>query len=123
MKNKYVALLKDHEEYEKNPVRCWQLYEDLNPGLDFIVKLGINTVRPYTLASWSSDKSYVDLVVAVNPLGLTSKYLKSNPTFLKIKPSTSSFYVPSGRPLVMVANGTGIAPFRSLVQYFLANPT
>jgi len=30
------------------------LYDDLNPGLDFVVKLGVNSVRAYTLASWTA---------------------------------------------------------------------
>lgn len=34
----------------------------------------------------------------------------------------SSFYIPERRPIVMIANGVGIAPFRSLVQYFINNP-
>jgi hypothetical protein len=117
---KYKALIHQPEEYEKNPMRCWTLNEELTPGIDFMVKLGINTVRPYTLASWDPACSYIDLVVAVDPLGLTSRYLQSRPSFIKIKPTTSSFYIPSGRPMVMVANGVGIAPFRSLVPYFLS---
>jgi sulfite reductase alpha subunit-like flavoprotein len=40
---------------------------------------------------------------------------------LKILPTVSEFYVPSGRPIVMIGNGTGIAPFRSLVQYFMTS--
>jgi len=59
-----------------------------------MLKLGMNTVRPYTLASWAPDQSYIDLVVSIDPLGLTSKYLKSSPTSLKILPTVSSFYVP-----------------------------
>lgn len=87
------------------------------------MKLGINTVRPYTLASWDPEQNYIDLVVAIDPLGLTSKYLSSQPLSLKILPSVSSFYVPEGRPIVMIANGTGIAPFRSLAQYLANAPT
>lgn len=83
------------------------------------MKLGINTVRPYTLASWDAEQKYIDLIVAVDPKGLTSKYLQSQPLHLRILPTVSEFYVPTGRPIIMIANGTGIAPFRSLTQYFM----
>lgn len=83
----------------------------------------MNTVRPYTLASWEPEKGYFDLVASIDPLGLTSKFFQSNPTTLRLLPTTSSFYVPSGRPIVMIANGSGIAPFRSLTQYFLNHDT
>jgi NAD(P)H-flavin reductase len=88
-----------------------------------MVKLGINTLRPYTLASWDPAGSHLDLIMAVDPLGLTSKYMQSRPTSIKIKPTTSSFYVPLGRPVVMIANGVGIAPFRSLVQNYISTGT
>lgn len=84
-----------------------------------MIKAGINTVRPYTLASWEPEKGYYDLVAAIDPKGLTSKYFKSNPTQIRVFPTRSSFYVPSGRPVVMIANGSGIAPFRSLTQCLL----
>lgn len=121
VKSKYTPYLKDSEYLDKNPIRCSTIYEDLKPGYDFLVKLGLNTVRPYTLASWDQDKTYIDLVVSIDPLGLASNYFKSNPTELRILPSSSSFYVPENRPIVMVANGTGIAPFRSLVKYVTQN--
>jgi sulfite reductase alpha subunit-like flavoprotein len=38
-----------------------------------------------------------------------------------MKPIDSTFYIPEGRPLVMIANGSGIAPFRSVVQYVVSN--
>jgi NAD(P)H-flavin reductase len=91
----------------------------LKPGWDFLVKVGINSVRPYTLASWEPEKGYFDLVASLDPLGLTSKYFKSHPTSIRILPTNSSFYVPIGRPVVMIANGSGIAPFRSLTQYLI----
>ena len=47
--------MRNPEELEKNPIRCYELYENLEPGLDFLVKLGINSVRPYTLASWKPE--------------------------------------------------------------------
>lgn len=90
-------------------------------GPDFLVKLGINTLRPYTLASWSPEDGYFDLIASISPLGLTSRYFQSKPTQIRVNLSTSSFYTPFGRPIIMIANGTGIAPFRSLVQYLIKN--
>ena len=41
---------------------------------------------------------------------------------MRIRPITSSFYIPEGRPICMVANGSGIAPFRSITQYVASLP-
>ena len=87
-----------------------------------MLELGLNTVRPYTLASWEPNKKYFDLVIALDPLGLTSNFLKSRPTSLNVHYIESSFYVPEARPVVMIANGSGIAPFRSLVQKLVTLP-
>lgn len=113
--------MKDPEEFEKNPIRCIELYENLEPGIDFFIKCGINSVRPYTLASWTPEQGYFDLVAAIDPKGLTSKYFQSRPSQIRLMETVSSFYVPSGRPIVMIANGSGIAPMRSLVQYLVKN--
>lgn len=87
------------------------------------MKLGINTVRLYTLASWDSEQNYIDIVASISPQGLTSKYFKALPKYIKIMPATSTFFVPEGRPMAMVANGAGIAPFRSIIQYMVSNST
>lgn len=55
VKEKYQKYLKDPEEFEKNPIRCSELYNNLDPGIDFFIKCGINSVRPYTLASWTPE--------------------------------------------------------------------
>ena len=87
-----------------------------------MLELGLNTVRPYTLASWDPERKYFDLVIALDPYGLTSNYLKSRPKSIKVNYIESTFYVPEGRPVVMIANGSGIAPFRSLTQKFAQMP-
>lgn len=81
----------------------------------------MNTVRLYTLASWDPEQNYIELIAALDPQGLTSKYFRSRPISLKIISSTTTFFVPEGRPIVMVANGAGIAPFRSIIQYIMSN--
>lgn len=84
--------------------------------------MNMNRVRPYTLASWDPNMKYIDLVVAVVPNGLTSQYFKSYPEYIRIRPITSSFYIPEDRPIVMIANGSGIAPFRSIVHHIASFP-
>ena len=96
--------------------------DELQPNLSFYSNIGLNTVRVYTLSSWDPDQKYVDLVVSLVPNGLTSNYFKTNPEYIRIKPVASSFYIPEGRPLVMIANGSGIAPFRSISQFIASQP-
>ena len=85
--------------------------------MSFLSNVGLNTVRAYTLASWEPSKKYIDLVVALLPNGLTSNYFKRKPEYMRIRPVASSFYIPENRPIVMIANGSGIAPFRSIAEY------
>lgn len=107
--------MKDPELLVEKPVRCQELIEKLNPGYDFLVMIGINTVRPYTLASWDPEQKYLDLVVSITPDGLTSQYFQSIPKFIRLYPIDSAFYIPENKPILMIANGSGIAPFRSIV--------
>ena len=55
VKGKYKKYEEDPEELDRTPVRCWDLYKDLEPGYSFMAELGLNTARPYTLASWDSE--------------------------------------------------------------------
>jgi NAD(P)H-flavin reductase len=74
----------------------------------------LNKTRTYTLSSWDANKKYLDLVISIVNNGLTSTYFQSFPEYIRIRPVQSSFYIPEGRPIVMIANGSGIAPFRSI---------
>ena len=87
-----------------------------------MAELGLNTVRPYSLASWDSEKKYFDLIVSFDSLGLTSNFLKERPENIKIQCIESKFYIPEGRPIIMIANGSGIAPFKSLIEYLSNQP-
>lgn len=45
------------------------------------------------------------------------------PKFIRINSFKSTFSIPNhGKPLSMIANGSGIAPFRSIIQYFSEKP-
>jgi len=47
--------------------------------------------------------------------------LKSFPKTLRISSFESTFAIPE-KPLVMIANGSGIAPFRSIIEYIADQP-
>lgn len=96
--------------------------KELDLGLEHRASLGINLPRVYTLAGWKEGEAHliVSLFIKNGKMGLTSKYLQSRPEKLRIKILSSSFYTPEDPevPLVMIANGSGIAPFRSLLHYY-----
>ena len=129
---KMAALMSTVEEAKKKEVlnkskqgegiTIKALMDELKPDLSFLSNVGLNTVRAYTLASWEPSKKYIDLVVALLPNGLTSNYFKRNPEYMRIRPVASSFHIPEDRPIVMIANGSGIAPFRSIVEYISKLP-
>lgn len=97
--------------------------KDLNPKLEFLPELGLNNVRTYTLSSWDPQHRHLDLCVSIVKNGLTSTYFQTLPEYIRIKTIQSTFYIPEGkRPIVMIANGSGIAPFRSIAQYVEAMP-
>lgn len=118
VKERYRTIIKENKIDE---VSCQQILEDLEPSYEFYADLGINLPRIYTLASWDPTNQYIDLCVSTLKLGLTSNYLKSLPTHLRISSSESTFSVPT-KPLIMIANGSGIAPFRSIVEYMAHQP-
>jgi 5-enolpyruvylshikimate-3-phosphate synthase len=35
-------------------ITCKQVYEELNPKIEFLPELGLNNIRTYTLSSWDS---------------------------------------------------------------------
>ena len=64
-KQKYKEFVGNNELLEEKKLRCFEVYETLEPGYSFMTELGINTVRPYTLASWDPESKYLDLVVSL----------------------------------------------------------
>ena len=102
-------------------ITCQQLLCDLEPRYEFYADLGVNLPRVYTLASWDPKDEYIDLCISTIKVGLTSNFLKAMPKTLRINSSQSTFIAPT-KPLIMIANGSGIAPFRSIVEYMAHQP-
>jgi benzoate/toluate 1,2-dioxygenase reductase subunit len=88
-----------------------------NPGQR--ISLKHETVeRDYSLAS-SPDEPHLTLCIRYVEGGLLSLLLGDSKTGARISfygPHGYFTFKPSGRPAVLVASGTGIAPFRSMVR-------
>lgn len=120
---KYEKLMKDNEAWENRTVTCAEIIEEFNVNLEEQIELGVNAVRLYTLAGWNDKEIHllVSLYEKDGKLGLTSQYLANRPTEVRIKTVGSSFKIPEDtkRPIVMIANGSGMAPFLSFLYYYL----
>jgi len=71
--------------------------------------------RLYSVAKCQGN---VQLVVKLHPSGLGSSYLnnlKVGDTFRGRMVTNESFHQPKNKPLAMIANGTGIAPFLGMI--------
>ena len=75
-------------------VTVQQAMEDLKPDVSFLASINLNHVRVYTLSSWDPEQKYIDLVVSLVKDGLTSNYFKTHPEYMRIKPVSSTFYIP-----------------------------
>ena len=120
------------EDLELNPrIKCFKLKRpkefEFKSGqfimLSFDVN-GKNIKRAYSIASWPSNKEFIELVIKAVPGG-NSEYLVNN---LK-KGDKIDFLGPLGHfscnnkedNLVFVSVGVGLAPFRSMIFDLLSN--
>lgn len=110
----YYQILQQKPEMK---IQCKKLVQDLKPKIQFLAELGLNCIRTSTLASWDPELRYLDLCVSTVKNGLASNFYKSRPEYISINPIKSMFAIPENRPIVMIANGSGMAPFRSIAQY------
>jgi ferredoxin-NADP reductase len=78
--------------------------------------------RSYSIASSPSDTNTIELCIVKSENGLGTKYLFEAcniGTVLKFKGPDGSFILPQelNQELIMLCTGTGIAPFRSMIDY------
>jgi ferredoxin-NADP reductase len=79
-------------------------------------------LRSYSIASWPDGSNIFELVIVLTPDGTGTNYLfhevKVGDT-LKFRGALGVFTLPqtAGKDIFMICTGTGVAPFRSMVQY------
>jgi benzoate/toluate 1,2-dioxygenase reductase subunit len=87
---------------------------------------GSKELRSYSFSS-APNGTELSFLIRDVPDGLMSSYMRSkaNPEdFMMFTGPYGSFYLrPTIRPLLMLAGGTGLAPFLSMLQWLKDNPT
>jgi len=82
--------------------------------------------RSYSVASWPDGSNVFELLIVLVPGGAGSTYLFENVQqggMLTYRGPQGVFVLPEviDKPLYLICTGTGIAPFRSMVQYMHLN--
>lgn len=92
------------------------------PGQFINVTVGENTRRQYSIASSPSHTNTIQLLVDIAPGGAGSIYfsnLKENET-VEISAPMGKFGLHSlTGPIVFLATGTGLAPFKAMIDYLV----
>ena len=87
---------------------------------------GSKEMRSYSFSS-APNRSELAFLIRDVPNGLMSSYMraKAQPDdFLMFTGPYGSFYLrPTVRPVLMLAGGTGLAPFLSMLRWLQSNPT
>lgn len=82
----------------------------------------IKRLRSYSIASWPDNTNVFELLIVHTKGGLGTTYLFNEVTVgteLRFRGAQGLFTLPEKieTPLFLICTGTGIAPFRSMVQY------
>ncbi len=106
---------------------------DFKPGqfvtLDLPIHEKVNKRwRSYSISSWPDGTNVFELLVVLAPQGLGSNYLFNSVsigTELSFRGAQGIFVLPPHieRDLFLICTGTGIAPFRSMVQHISLHNT
>jgi len=85
---------------------------------------GVQTSRPYSLSSSPLQRDYYEITVRVKKDGFVSDYLlnelKEGDSLTSGGPSGNFTYNPifMGNKIVFIAGGSGITPFKSIMEYY-----
>ncbi|MBK7807865.1 MAG: FAD-dependent oxidoreductase [Saprospiraceae bacterium] len=82
--------------------------------------------RSYSIANGPDESNILELCIVRSPEGLGTKYLFEEVkigTMIKFKGPDGGFVLPDdlSAEIIMVCTGTGVAPFRSMINYIKAN--
>ena len=86
----------------------------------------LNRWRSYSIANGPDESNILELCIVRSPEGLGTKYLFEEVkigTMIKFKGPDGGFVLPDdlSAEIIMVCTGTGVAPFRSMINYIKAN--
>lgn len=130
------AIVTRIEDASHNTKRFWlQIPElesfDFEPGqfvtLDLPIHEKVNRRwRSYSIASAPNGTNEIELVIVLNEKGLGTPYLFSqikvgDELTVRGPQGVYTLRKPIEQPLVMVCTGTGIAPFRSMINHIVNN--
>lgn len=77
-------------------------------------------MRPFSIASSSSDSSVIQLNIRLNPVGICTPWifnnLKLQQTVKLIGPKGNFYIRNTERPMLFIAGGSGMAPVRSILK-------
>ena len=104
---------------------------DFSPGQFVTLDLPIHEKsnkrwRSYSIASWPDGTNVFELLIVLNPTGLGTPYLFNEVNLgseITLRGPQGVFTIPQNleKELFLICTGTGIAPFRSMVNFIFLN--